>query len=92
MNRLPAALTTVEEEAFESIAASIVDIPASCTTIDDHAFRSCPNLTQIRIPAGCELGTDVFEGCTMVYVYSTAGSSAEAYCQTHANCVFVPAE
>ena len=89
---LPAFLTTVEEEAFEGIAASIVDIPASCTNIGAHAFRNCPNLTQIRIPANCVLGVDVFEGCTMVVVYGMAGSSAEAYCQSHANCVFVPLE
>jgi len=86
---LPAALTTVEEEAFEGIAASVVDVPEGCASIGDHAFRNCPNLTQIRIPANCELGEDVFEGCAMVYVFGAAGSSAEAYCSTHANCVFV---
>lgn len=89
---LPAFLTTVEEAAFEGIAASVVDVPASCAGIDDHAFRNCPNLTQIRIPAACVLGTDVFDGCTLVYVFGAAGSSAEAYCQTHTNCVFVPVE
>ena len=89
---LPAFLTTVEEEAFEGIAASVVDIPESCVSIGAHAFRNCPNLTQIRIPDGCTLGTDVFDSCEMVYVYGTAGSSAEAYCSTHANCEFVPLE
>lgn len=86
---LPAALTTVEAEAFEGIAASIVDVPESCTGIGDRAFRNCPNLTQIRIPAGCALGADVFDGCAMVIVFGSAGSSAEAYCQSRANCVFV---
>ena len=89
---LPAFLTTVEMEAFEGVAASVVDVPASCTSIGDHAFRNCPNLTQIRIPENCALGVDVFDGCTQVYVYGTAGSSAETYCSTHANCVFVPIE
>jgi hypothetical protein len=86
---LPAFLTKVEAEAFEGIAASVVDVPASCTSIGDHAFRNCPNLTQIRIPENCALGVDVFDGCTQVYVYGTDVSDAEAYCSTHANCVFV---
>ena len=86
---LPAALTTVEEEAFEGIAASVVDVPESCVSIGDRAFKDCPNLTQIHIPANCVLSADVFDGCTMVYVFGAAGSSAEAYCSTHANCVFV---
>ena len=89
---LPAFLTTVEAEAFEGIAASVVDVPADCTSIGDHAFRNCPNLTQIRIPEHCALGTDMFDGCGTVYVFGAAESSAEAYCQTHDNCVFVPAE
>ena len=91
---LPSSLTTVEEEAFEGIAASVVDVPESCTGIGDRAFRNCPNLTQIRIPADCELGTDVFDGCEIVVVFGTEGSPAEAYCKdpAHGNCVFVPLE
>ena len=86
---LPAFLTTVGEEAFEGIAARVVDVPASCTSIGDRAFRSCPNLTQIRIPANCSLGVDVFDGCAMVVVFGAVDSPAESYCSTHANCVFV---
>ena len=91
---LPADLTAVEAEAFEGIAACAVDVPAACTSLGDRAFRNCPNLTRIRIPAGCELGEDVFDLCGTVYVYSRAGSSAEAYCNDpwHSNCVFVPVD
>ncbi len=41
--------------------------------------------------AGCTLGEDVFDGCGLVFVYSAAGSPAEAYCSdpAHSNCVFV---
>ena len=89
---LPADITAIEESAFECADMSAVYIHDGCGSIGDHAFRSCPNLTQIRIPAGCSLGTDVFDGCELVYVYSTAGSPVEAYCVAHDNCVFVPAE
>ena len=86
---LPAFLTAVEAEAFEGAAMRIVLVPAGCLSIGDHAFRNCPNLTQIRIPAGCAIGTDAFDGCDLVYVYGAAGSPAETYCSTHDNCVFV---
>ena len=32
------------------------------------------------------------DGSTLVFVYGTAGSPAETYCLTHANCVFVEEE
>lgn len=86
---LPAAISAIEEEAFEGAAMTIVWVPDTCLSIGDHAFRSCMNLTQIRIPAGCEIGTDIFDGCSMVVVFGTAGSAAEAYCSSHDNCVFV---
>ena len=43
----------------------------------------------IRIPAGCQLGSRVFDGCTKVYVFGAAGSDAQRYCNENANCVFV---
>ncbi len=88
---LPAGLTEVEEGAFEGIAASVVEVPENCVSIGAGAFRNCPNLTQIRIPADCSIGTDAFDGCTLVYIYSAPGSGAETYCDdpTHDNCVFV---
>ena len=91
---LPAALTAVEAEAFEGAAMAMVSVPDACASIGDHAFRSCLNLAQIRIPADCALGADVFEGCALVCLRGAAGSSAEAYCSdaAHGNCVFVPAE
>ena len=88
---LPDDVTVIEDNAFESIAATVVEIPERCTFIGNGAFRYCSQLTMIRIPAGCELGTDVFDGCTKVYVFGTAGSPAEDYCNdpAHSNCVFV---
>ena len=85
---LPAGLTEIDAEAFAGAVMTAVDIPASCSFIGDRAFAGCTALTKIRIPAGCDLGEDVFDGCTLVYVYGTVGSSAEAYCASHANCTF----
>ena len=87
---LPEDLTAIDETAFEGAAMSVVSIPDGCVAIGDHAFRNCANLSRIFIPASCALGEDVFEGCTQVYVYGVTGSTAEAYCQSHENCLFVP--
>ena len=86
---LPGDTAAIEEGAFEGIAASAVEIPANCRSIGDYAFRDCGQLTMIRIPAGCGLGTGVFDGCARVYVFGAAGSDAERYCSEHENCVFV---
>ena len=86
---LPGSLKAIEAEAFENASMTALIIPASCASIGDRAFRDCRFLTQIRIPADCALGEDVFDGCTLVYVYGVAGSPAEDYCLRHGNCVFV---
>ena len=86
---LPAELTKVEEEAFAGSSAAAVVIPDSCTDIGARAFRGCKSLTMIRIPASCTVGRDAFADCKLVFVYGYAGSSAESYCKTHDNCVFV---
>ena len=38
---LPAALTVIEEHAFEGIAATCVTIPSGVTEIGDYAFANC---------------------------------------------------
>ena len=86
---IPAGTVTIEEHAFEGIAATAVIIREDCTLIGDYAFKDCANLALISIPAECELGENVFEGCTEVLVYSAAGSPADDYCQNHENCRFV---
>lgn len=86
---IPAGTVTIEEHAFEGIAATAVMIREDCTLIGDYDFKDCANLALISIPAECALGENVFEGCTEVLVYSAAGSSADDYCQNHENCRFV---
>ena len=86
---IPSGTRTIEDNAFEGIAATVVEIPENCTHIGNEAFKYCSQLTMIRIPMGCTLGTDVFAGCAKVYVFGAAGSDAERYCGENANCVFV---
>ena len=88
---LPASLTEIQAETFEGAGMKAVLVPAQVTFIGARAFRNCARLERIRIPAGCTLGEDVFDGCGLVFVYSAAGSPAEAYCSdpAHSNCVFV---
>ena len=86
---LPAAVQTVEANAFEGGDMQILYIPDACTSVGDFAFKDCGSLTRARIPEGCALGTDVFDGCTRVYVFGRVNSPAETYCLTHENCIFV---
>ncbi len=86
---LPSSLTVIDESAFEGIAASVIYVPDTCINIEKWAFRNCPNLTHIRIPADCVIGTDAFDGCTDVLIFGTKGSAAEVYASSHANCTFV---
>ena len=85
---LPSALTTIDESAFESISARIVYIPDSCTMIGAYAFRNS-KIEQIRIPAGCSIDDTAFYGCESVQIFGSAGSTAEAFCNSHDNCTFI---
>ncbi|MBQ6479995.1 MAG: leucine-rich repeat protein, partial [Anaerolineaceae bacterium] len=87
---LPMFIASIEESAFEGINAQIVFVPDPCSEIEAFAFKDCLSLAQIRIPARCEIADTAFDGCSKVYIYSTVGSFAEAFCQEHANCIFVP--
>ena len=80
---LPAALTTVEEYAFEGIAAQRVFVQDTCTEIGPYAFKDCDQLRQIRIPAGCRVDPDAFDGCGPLCIFGTVDSSAWAYCLAH---------
>ena len=86
---IPSDTRAIEANAFEGVAATVAEIPEGCASVGNEAFRDCAHLTMIRIPADCELGTDVFDGCAKVYVFGAAGSDAERYCSENDNCVFV---
>ena len=85
---LPAALTRIEESAFENTAARIVYIPDACSSIGEYAFRNSA-VVQIRIPVGCSIADTAFDGCEAVQIFGTAGSGAETFCNSHDNCTFI---
>ncbi len=86
---LPDDVAVIQDEAFAGIKASVVLIPSTCTGIGARTFINSTSLKQIRIPAGCAVGEDAFEGCSSVQIFGTAGSPAEEYCKSHSNCTFV---
>ncbi len=85
---LPNGTQQIRESAFEGTDVSGVYIPDGCLSVGAYAFRNCRSLTAVRIPAGCNLGEGVFDGCEAVAVTGPAGCEAEAYCSTHDNCDF----
>ena len=84
---LPEDTAVIGNSAFEGTDASIVFVPDDCESIGEHAFYQS-QLTQIRIPAGCTIADDAFEGCADVTIFGAEDSAAESYCDSHANCVF----
>lgn len=85
---LPNNIQEIENAAFEGIAATVIFIPDTCKRIRTHAFLNS-KLVQIRIPAGCSIEDDAFEGCVDLLVFGMKGSPAENYCNSHTNCTFV---
>ncbi len=65
----------IGEYAFYSIEVNSVIVPDSVTQIGDYAFSDCKNLTEVSIPAGCEIADGVFNGSDNVkIIYRGAGS------------------
>lgn len=86
---LPSDIKTIKESAFENSKMTIAYIPDGCQTISAYAFKNCKQLTQIRIPAGCTIADTAFYGCNEIYIFGKTGSSAETFCSSHDNCVFM---
>ena len=82
---LPAALTTIQAQAFANIHATIVYIPDGVTTLGSKAFGMCYNLTQIRIPATVTvIPPDLFYDINkrQLTIFGTPGSAAEEFANT----------
>ena len=77
---LPAALTVIEECAFEGVAATCVTIPSGVTEIGDYAFANCRFLTEITVlDSVTSIGDHAFSGSRRVVVICPEGSFAAAW-------------
>ena len=86
---MPAALTTIEESAFEgNTNISIVDAH-NCTTIGKDAFKGCTNLTQIRLARNCAIDPAAFEPDQVICVFAPAGGDTETFCNGDNNLIFI---
>ena len=79
---LPAALTTIETEAFAGGAFSYVKLSENVTAIQSRAFADCPKLRYIYIPeATTTIAKDAFSGVSGLTIFGASGSYAEFFAQ-----------
>ncbi len=81
---LPAALTTIGEEAFVGGAFTCVKLPDGAVSIGTRAFADCPNLAYIYIPASVtSIDTSAFGDMPSLTVIGTTGSTAQTFARDH---------
>ena len=81
---LPAALTSIQDEAFASARFRAVKLPDGLKKIGPGAFRNCARLEQIEIPASVvSIADDAFEGTGGFVIYCPEGSYAGEYAAQH---------
>ena len=79
---LPAALTTIDAEAFTGGAFSYVKLSDKTTSIGARAFADCPNLRYVYIPeATTGIAGDAFSGVDGLTILGKSGSYAEFFAQ-----------
>ncbi len=79
---LPAALTTIDAEAFAGGAFSYVKLSDKTTSIGARAFADCPNLRYVYIPeATTGIAGDAFSGVDGLTILGRSGSYAEFFAQ-----------
>ncbi len=84
MLRLPAALTEIENEAFENCGAAAVTLPSGCESIGSRAFADNPDLVYIFIPASVtQIAQNAFVNSPNVTIYCYSGSVAAMYAAEH---------
>ena len=77
---VPAAMTVIEENAFEGIGATAIIVPKSCTEIKAEAFKNCLKLRKIRLPKDCEIDDTAFDGCNLV-IYAPTGGTTQTWAE-----------
>ena len=91
---LPNNLVTIEDSAFEGIAAQYIIIPDGTKSIGTKAFANCKNLLQIKIPSTVtRINEDSFDGCNGLIIIGSEGSAAQMFVEAYGErleLVFLP--
>lgn len=89
---LPGLLETIEDEAFEGIAAESITFSNSLLSIGERAFANNRYLKIVSIPESVEyIGDHAFDGSRDFTVYGSANSYAADWAREH-DIMFVVAE
>lgn len=71
---LPASLETIDEGAFEGVAAQRIVVPEGVTAIGKRAFAACPNLVYITLPDSLQsIATNAFADCPADFIFVFCG-------------------
>ncbi|MBR6953927.1 MAG: Ig-like domain-containing protein [Clostridia bacterium] len=83
--KLPAALMTIDDYAFEGVNAEVVDLRGTrITSIGAGAFSHCTDLAVVYIPATVtSIASDAFYGCLNVTIVCEKNSKADTFAQQH---------
>lgn len=83
--KLPAALTTIEEEAFEGISANVIDLRGTkIKTIGAGAFKNSVDVRTVYLPNSVRsIADDAFYGCLNAQFCCEAGSYAATWAADH---------
>lgn len=81
---MPGSLLTIEDEAFEGIAAMTVILPDSLLTIGDRSFAEIYALRDIFVPASVEYISELaFEGNANLVIHGEKNSYAAEWATAH---------
>lgn len=81
---LPAAMTTIEDEAFMGTGGKHIVLPDGVEVIGNSAFADCSDLQVITIPASVvSVGDGLLEGSEQAIILCSSGSMIQAYADEH---------
>ena len=90
--KLPAALTVIEEEAFEETSANVIDFrETKIKTIGPGAFRNSINIEKVYLPNSVmDIADDAFYGCLNLSFVCDSNSYAASWAAAHHIPVITP--
>ena len=83
--KLPAALSMIDDYAFEGVNAEVVDLRGTrLTTIGAGAFSNCTDLAIVYIPRSVtSIASNAFYGCLNVTIVCERNSTADSFARQH---------